>query len=177
MTKTAKVDRRSRTDLDLFILAFARYGATTPYELRMVGGLSSGATLPALDRLVKAGHLKRGRKGSRGRREYAITVAGNHLLDRNSKSVLKDKSIKEFDVVLRTAALALLLDHRPESVAAFLRATAKAWPKVPAPKPVNIEVAWKAEFYRHMKQVADSITLNCQVEIFMNLAARIMKKN
>jgi DNA-binding PadR family transcriptional regulator len=176
MPKTGQADRRTRNDLDLFILALINDGATTPYELRTVAGLSSGATLPALARLVKAGHLSKGRAGARGRRAYAVTLSGNRLLERNSKFLLKDKAIKEFDGVLRTAGLALILGHRPEWVAAFLRAMSNDWLQVSAPQPMNQEWTNKAQFYKNSKQVADSIRLKAEVTVFRELATLLTKK-
>ena len=67
-------DKRRRTDLDLFILALIDGGVSTPYELQKTAGLSQGATVPALQRLLKAGLVRQGKPGARGRSDYNVTV-------------------------------------------------------------------------------------------------------
>jgi hypothetical protein len=54
-------DKRRRTDLDLFVLALIDSGISTPYELQKDAGLSPGATIPALQRLLEAGFVRQGK--------------------------------------------------------------------------------------------------------------------
>jgi DNA-binding PadR family transcriptional regulator len=73
-------DKRSKLDLELFVLALVQRGIDTPYDLSVMVGLSPGATIPVLKRLQEAGHLERGQPGVRGRTEYEVTVSGiQHL--------------------------------------------------------------------------------------------------
>jgi hypothetical protein len=51
-------DKRRRTDLDLFVLALVADGISTPYELQKAAGLSQGATIPTLRRLLKEGFVE-----------------------------------------------------------------------------------------------------------------------
>jgi hypothetical protein len=55
-------DKRRRIDLDLFALALI----STPYELQKAAGLSQGATVPALQRLLAARLVRQGKPGARG---------------------------------------------------------------------------------------------------------------
>lgn len=48
-------DKRRRADLDLFVLALIEGGLVTPYELQKAAGLSPGATISSLRRLVEGG--------------------------------------------------------------------------------------------------------------------------
>jgi hypothetical protein len=48
-------DKRRRNDLDAFALALIECGISISYELKTTAGLSPGATIPALKRLVMAG--------------------------------------------------------------------------------------------------------------------------
>ena len=73
-------DKRRRTDLDLFVLALIDGGVSTPYELQKAVGLSQGATIPALQRLLEAGLARRGKPGARGRTDYKVTAAAKRLL-------------------------------------------------------------------------------------------------
>jgi DNA-binding PadR family transcriptional regulator len=73
-------DKRHRTDLDLFILALIDSGIPTPYEFQKAAGLSQGATLPALQRLLDAQLVRQGRPGPRGRTDYKVSAAGKRAL-------------------------------------------------------------------------------------------------
>src|SRR5580658_8867401 len=73
-------DKRRRTDLDLFVLALIDSGVSTPYELQKSAGLSQGATIPALLRLLEAGVVRQGKPGARGRADYKVNAAGRKVL-------------------------------------------------------------------------------------------------
>jgi hypothetical protein len=53
-------DKRRRTDLGLFVLALIDSGVSTPYEFQKTAGLSQGATIPALQRLLDARLVRQG---------------------------------------------------------------------------------------------------------------------
>ncbi len=53
-------DKRRKTDLDEFVLALIDSGVSTPYALQKAAGLSQGATIPALQRLLDARLVRRG---------------------------------------------------------------------------------------------------------------------
>jgi DNA-binding PadR family transcriptional regulator len=71
---SASSDKRRRGDLDLFVLALIASGVVTPYELKTAAGLSPGATIPALARLLKAGFVLQDKPGPRGRADHKITA-------------------------------------------------------------------------------------------------------
>ena len=71
-------DKRRRTDLDLFVLALIDGGVSTPYELQKSAGLSQGATIPTLKRLLEARLVRQGKPGVRGRTDYKVTSAGKN---------------------------------------------------------------------------------------------------
>src|ERR1017187_5746943 len=73
-------DKRRRTDLDLFVLALIDGGVSTPYELQKSAGLSQGATIPTLKRLLEAGFVRQGKPGARRRTGYKVTATGRKLL-------------------------------------------------------------------------------------------------
>src|ERR1039458_5179899 len=73
-------DMRRRTDLDLFVLALIDGGVSTPYELQKAAGLSQGATIPALQRLLEARFVRQGKPGARGRTDYKVSAVGKRLL-------------------------------------------------------------------------------------------------
>src|SRR3954454_16452382 len=96
-------DRRRRTDLDLFVLALIADGVATPYELKQHAGLSPGATIPALDRLLLAGMVRQGKPGPRGRIEYRVTRAGAKNLATCWKEFLEKAPSGDLEGDLRVA--------------------------------------------------------------------------
>jgi hypothetical protein len=107
-------DKRRRTDLDLFILALIDGGASTPYELQMAAGLSQGATIPALQRLLEARLVRQGKPGSRGRTDYKVTAAGRKTAKAGWLPLVEAGPSGDVDSDLRVALLAIWGsgDHR-----------------------------------------------------------------
>ena len=117
-------DKRRRTDLDLFILALIDGGLATPYELQKSAGLSQGATIPALQRLLDARVVRQGKPGARGRTEYQATVAGKRLLKGGWLALIENGPSGDVDSDLRVALLALLGGGDRRLAADFLRQSA-----------------------------------------------------
>ena len=101
-------DKRRRTDLDLFILALIDGGVATPYDLQKSAGLSQGATIPALQRLLEARLVRQGKSGPRGRTDYKVTAAGKRLLKGGWLALIEAGPGGDVDSDLRVALLALL---------------------------------------------------------------------
>jgi DNA-binding PadR family transcriptional regulator len=120
MSKTSKSkDKRSRMDLELFVLALICRGVATPYDLKVSAAISPGASIPVLGRLETAGLIRKGKEGARNRQEYLITGTGTILLE-NSWRQLFQGPPADFDAILRIASLALLMGEPKRSVAAYL---------------------------------------------------------
>ena len=100
-------DKRRRTDLDLFILALIDSGVSTPYEFQMAAGLSQGATLPALQRLLEARLVRQGKPGVRGRTSYKVSAAGKRLLRDGWLPLIAAGPSGDIDSDLRVALLAI----------------------------------------------------------------------
>ena len=66
-------DKRRRTDLELFVLALIDSGISTPYQFQKAAGLSPGATIPVLQRLLNAEFVREGEPGARRRTNYSIS--------------------------------------------------------------------------------------------------------
>ena len=106
MSKTR--DKRNRTDLDLFLLALIDGGVSTPYELQKTAGLSQGATIPALQRLLEARLVRQGKPGVRGRADYKVTAAGRKALKAGWLPLIEAGPSGDIDSDLRVALLAIL---------------------------------------------------------------------
>jgi DNA-binding PadR family transcriptional regulator len=117
-------DKRRRTDLDLFVLALIDSGVSTPYALQKAAGLSQGATIPALQRLLEARFVRHGKPGSRGRTDYQVTAAGKGLLKHGWFGLIEDGPTGDVDSDLRVALLALLGGGERRLAGDFLRQSA-----------------------------------------------------
>ncbi len=120
---SASNDKRRRKDLELFVLALIECGVSTPYALQTAAGLSPGATIPALARLLEAGFVLQGKPGHRGRADYRITAAGRRYLKSAWKELLKDGPSGNLDADLRVALLALFVGGDRGLAKDFLRLT------------------------------------------------------
>jgi hypothetical protein len=117
-------DKRCRGDLDLFVLALIASGVATPYELKTAAGLSPGATIPALARLLEAGFVLQGKPGRRGRADHKITADGRRCLKSGWKELIDDGPSGDLDADLRVALLAVWLGGDRRLGADFLRQSA-----------------------------------------------------
>jgi predicted transcriptional regulator len=120
MSKTSKAkDKRSRMDLELFVLALICRGVATPYDLKVSASISPGASIPVLSRLESGGFIKKGKEGARNKQEYLITGKGTLLLENSWRQLFEGHPV-DFDAILRIASLALLMGEPKRSVAAYL---------------------------------------------------------
>ncbi len=100
-------DKRRRTDLDLFVLALIDGGVSTPYELQKEAGLSQGATIPALQRLLEARLVRQGKPGVRGRADYKVSGTGKMLLKNGWLTLIEAGPSGDLDSDIRVALLAI----------------------------------------------------------------------
>ncbi len=117
-------DKRRRTDLDLFVLALIESGISTAYEFQKSAGLSPGATIPALERLLKARFVRQGRPGARGRTDHRITSAGKKFLKSGWRTLIEDGPSGDLDADLRIALLALFAGGERRLATDFLQQSA-----------------------------------------------------
>ena len=117
-------DKRRRTDLDLFILALIDGGVSTPYELQKSAGLSQGATIPALQRLLEARLVRQGKPGARRRTGYKVTAAGKKALKAGWLPLIDAGPSGDIDSDLRVALLAIWGSGDSRVAADFLRESA-----------------------------------------------------
>ena len=114
-------DKRRRTDLDLFVLALIDGEVSTPYELQKSAGLSQGATIPTLKRLLEVGFVRQGKPGARRRTGYKVTAVGKRLLKDGWRPLVDAGPSGDLDSDLRVALLAIWGSGDRRLAAAFLR--------------------------------------------------------
>jgi DNA-binding PadR family transcriptional regulator len=117
-------DKRHRSDLDLFVLALIESKVSTPYDLQRIAGLSPGATIPSLRRLVGQRFVAVGEAGPRGRIDYAITADGRKHLKTAWQALIDDGPSGDLDADLRVALLVLWVGGDRRLAKNFLRQSA-----------------------------------------------------
>lgn len=117
-------DKRRRNDLDLFVLALVDSGVSTPYELKTAAGLSPGATIPVLRRLLESRKVLPGKPGARGRMDHRITAEGRRHLISGWRALIDDGPSGDLDADLRVALLAVWIGGDRRLAADFLRQSA-----------------------------------------------------
>jgi DNA-binding PadR family transcriptional regulator len=97
------------TSLDLLLLLLIHRGTNTPYLLRSRAGISLGASLPALKRLLGNRFIKKSKPGQRGKREFALTPAGHSQIANISQHLQSAlaQPVTDVDSALRLAACAI----------------------------------------------------------------------
>jgi hypothetical protein len=111
-------------DLDLFVLALVDSGVSTPYELKTAAGLSPGATIPVLRRLLESHLLLQGKLRPRGRVNHRISAEGRRYLKDTWRTLIDSGPIGNLDADLRVALLALWVGGDRRLAADFLHQSA-----------------------------------------------------
>jgi DNA-binding PadR family transcriptional regulator len=164
-------DKRRRTDLDLFILALIVGGVSTPYELQKTAGLSQGATIPVLKRLLKARVVRQGKPGVRGRTDYKVTAAGSKALKAGWPPLLEAGPSGDIDSDLRVALLALWGGGDRGIAAGFLQESANKKIETDAePASDPGAVAPLARWYCEMRSVAAKALLTAECSAIRAMA-------
>jgi DNA-binding PadR family transcriptional regulator len=166
-------DKRRRTDLDLFILALIDGGVSTPYELQKAAGLSQGATIPALQRLLEARFVRQGKPGVRGRTDYKVTAAGRKTLKVGWLPLIDAGPNGDIDSDLRVALLALWGGDDGRVAAEFLRQSAdKKMEMQDAADPTGDprEVVPLARLYGEMRSGAAKALLTAECSVIRAMA-------
>jgi DNA-binding PadR family transcriptional regulator len=166
-------DKRRRTDLDLFVLALIDSGVSTPYELQKAAGLSQGATIPALQRLLDARLVRQGKPGARGRTDYQATAAGKRLVKNGWLALIEEGPSGDIDSDLRVALLALLGGGDRRLAADFLRQSAdEKMELVAAAKPMDnpVGVPLLPRWYGELRSSTAKTLLTAESEAIRAMA-------
>ena len=118
---SADDDKRTRTDLDLFILALVNEGVATAYEMKVEAGLSPGATLPAITRLHNLGYLSAGEVGARNRTQLTLSRSGRTFLKASWKTLLSGPVPSDLDSIVRIVVLGRMQGASSDAIRSFLK--------------------------------------------------------
>lgn len=172
-------DKRSKLDLELFLIALLERNINTPYSLHAIAGLSPGATIPVLNRLETLGYVRRNEPGTRRRAEYQATAAGQRRLRSGWQSLLEAPIATDIDAILRIASLGILCGATRKSVAAYLQKAASAKTPEPKGKRRGTELAGPPEeavLYAWMKAAQVNARRTAEAKVLRQLALALLKK-
>jgi DNA-binding PadR family transcriptional regulator len=178
------LDKRSKLDLELFVLALVQRGINTPYDLFATVGLWPGATIPVLERLQKAGHVRRGKPGVRGRTEYEVTVSGNQHLRLGWRPLLEAFLPVDIEAIVRVAIVAVLSGAGKEEVVAYLeRAAAMQGKKSRRLKreakvtEAALSPTGDADLYQWMRTAHMAVRLSAEAKVLRQFAAALRRRS
>jgi DNA-binding PadR family transcriptional regulator len=172
-------DKRRKSDLDLFVLALIRSGVSTPYALQREAGLSPGATIPAIKRMLDAGFVRQGKPGPRGRTDARITAAGKRQLRNTWRGLIDAGASGDLDADLRVAMLAISEGTDYSSAAGMLKGSAgKLLQMAEAASRDNESTATVplAGWYRELRSVSVRALLEGQAAAATLIADSLLRK-
>jgi DNA-binding PadR family transcriptional regulator len=170
-------DKRRRTDLNLFVLALIDSGVSTPYELQMAAGLSQGATIPALQRLLNGRLVRQGKPGPRGRTDYQATAAGKKLLRDGWIALIEEGPSGDVDSDLRVALLAMSGGANRRLAADFLRQSGdKKMELIAVAELASDAVAPLARWYTDLRSTSAKALLAAEYEAVRAIAEALPRK-
>jgi DNA-binding PadR family transcriptional regulator len=171
-------DKRRKSDLDLFVLALINSGVSTPYTLQKEAGLSPGATIPAIQRLLQGGLIRQGKAGVRGRTESRITAAGRKQLRSGWRILIEEGPSGDLDADLRVALLAMSEGNAYSSAVQILNRSAakllemgQAVSRDKSDAPVAL-----AGVYRELRSLSVKALLEGQAAAATTIAERLPRK-
>lgn len=172
-------DKRRKSDLDLFVLALINEGVSTPYALQKEAGLSPGATIPAIQRMLDAGLIRQGRPGSRGRTDSRISAAGKKVLKDGWRALINEGPSADLDADLRVALLAISQGSAFSLAAELLKRSAAKLHEMgqaASPDVESVSTVPLANLYRELRSVSVRALLEGQAAAATVIADRLPRK-
>jgi DNA-binding PadR family transcriptional regulator len=172
-------DKRRKSDLDLFVLALINGGVSTPYALQKEAGLSPGAAIPAIQRLLEAGLIRQGMPGPRGRTECRITAAGRKQLKNGWRALIDEGPSGDLDADLRVALLAISEGNAYASAVQMLKQSGVRMLEMGRAMSENTESPASvplASLYRELRSVSVKALLEGQAVAAKKIADSLPRK-
>jgi DNA-binding PadR family transcriptional regulator len=177
-TRPPKQDKRSKIDLDLFLLACVEQGLGSAYDLKVEAGISPGASLPSLARLKRLGFISPGKIGARGKVIFAATPNGRAFLQGNWYALLEQTVPVEMDSILRVAALGRMMGAKPSEVRDFLKRASDSRLRDSEQRKLEVVqgLALGKQSYQSMRAVVDAARLRAESTALKSLSLKISVK-
>jgi DNA-binding PadR family transcriptional regulator len=174
---TPERDQRKREDLELFLLALISYGIDTPYRMQSIAGISQGASIQSLRRLL-ARKLVSTREGPRRRRQFSLTRAGRErLAQQHSPDKSRKHSPGDFESVLRIALLAAFLDGDVATASSLLKeAAAERCGRVGRNNRGSNTIPKMVSLYAGMREARSAAISRIEADIFERIVSELKPK-
>jgi DNA-binding PadR family transcriptional regulator len=168
--------------LDIFLLSMFDRGAQSPYDLQRTAGVSLGASVPALRRLI-AGKLVTRTEGTaatnRPRHEYKLTPAGKQAARSSWKDHLNGASAgSDLDSLLRIADMAIHYGAEKKTIRSFLKQASESRALM-AEKASLTQKGFASpdgSSYLRMRATCDAVRLRAEADALSSLASTIGSK-
>jgi DNA-binding PadR family transcriptional regulator len=167
--------------LDVFVLSLLDRGLETPYDLLHQGGLSLGASSPALQRLVKAKLVKRAEGESatnRPRHEYRLEPAGKKAARSAWKPFLDDEPPSDLDSLLRVVDLAAHYQADKRKIYSFLNRAIARRSQLAQHAALSVSTTLKGDraSYTAMRVHCDAVRLLAEVDALNQISRQFRAK-
>jgi DNA-binding PadR family transcriptional regulator len=168
------------TSLEIMLLALVDRGWSTPYRLKEAAGISVGAALPALNRLLGRGLLKRAEIAARNKQEFEVTPAGKKVMNGEIKRLFKqfkETPPSDAESALRLAALAFFHKRRGTAVA-LLKSAGEArrqMAKLRSEDASQLVTTDLAALYRNMSEACDVARSEAEATAIITLANKVKR--
>ena len=146
-------------------------GLTTPYEFHRQGGISVGASIPALNSLLRQKLASKGKEGDRRRMEYSLTTRGRAALKTSLIKISENAS--ELQSSLRFAILAEYLGSRAQAVSLLERYRSRVG--ISSESRIRPDFESPAETYRWMLSVLNRRRKKADLQALSEIV-RILKQ-
>lgn len=176
------VKDKINSSLDLFLLALIDSGVSTAYAFKEKAGLSVGATLPAVRRLVKSGFVVRGEKLERNRQNLELTTTGKSELQNSMKHFLidyQDHPPGDSGSVLRICAMALTNGKKLGAMKLLVAAAQdrkKRTRSLAQERSGSFAQTNLASIYLQMSKRCAAANLNAESEAFSSIIHQVSKR-
>lgn len=164
--------------LDLYVLSLLDRGVDTPYALQRDGGLSLGASTPALRRLAEARVVKRTEERgatNRPRHIYTLTASGRELARKGWREYFHaGRPPSDLDGILRLSDMAAHYGAGAVEVARFLK-TASERKAALARRAAAVPESGNGLVYLSMRSRCEAVRLKGESDVLDQMAAEISK--
>ena len=161
--------------LDVFINSLLERGIETPYDLNRQGGISLGASTPALKRLIDNKLIRRITEPAATKRRthrYTLTEAGRELAHRGWRPYFKELRVPaDIDSVLRLVDLAVHYKLKQTQITEFLKRAARDRSDLARQAEARM-VTWQQNplSYAATRSIWDSMRLEAEAKAMSSLA-------
>lgn len=176
LTWTAMTSAMTCSLLDRYVLSLLDRGVDTPYALQRDGGLSLGASTPALRRLAEARVVKRTEERgatNRPRHIYTLTASGRELARNGWREYFHaGRFPSDLDSILRLSDMAAHCGVSAAEVARFLKTASERTATV-ARRVAAVPEPGDGLMYLSMRSRCEAARLKAESDVLGQMAAEI----